>query len=82
MLEFLQEIQNSENSYSGKDFTKEQVGLYPIKDLKMLKNLENKAYKCLEERFGSTLKFFPRISKKYEFLAGFKVDPNHSSRCV
>ena len=34
------------------------------KDLKMLKNLGNKAHKCLEERFGSTLKFFLRIVKK------------------
>ena len=30
------------------------AGLYPKKDFKMLKNLGNKAYKCLEERSGST----------------------------
>ena len=74
MLAFLQKLLQNPKL----DKSMEQVCILR----KMSKDLGNKAHKCLKERFRSTLKFFRRIIKKHESLAGFKVDPNHSSRCV
>ena len=80
MLAVIQKVQNPDMGLEDID---EEVCIRPsLYPTTRKKNLENKSHKCLKERFGSTLKFFLRISKKYESLAGFKVDQNHFSRCV